>query len=108
MNKTTLKTYQELEKKGVYIHYIPEHYDDGSNLSFSIEFRHHNKQTGWFNDNHEFGDVYNTMIKSIKLAKWYLEDIDRIEMMGSGYNKDNYLDHVEQLFKYIDKLNNKH
>jgi len=99
----TLRTYEELEKEGVYIHYTPDHYDDRSNLIFSIEFKHQNKQTGWYNDNHEFGDVYNTKINSIKLAKWYLEDKKRIDMIDGGYHQLEYVDYVKQLSEYFDK-----
>lgn len=41
-DRITLDAYKELEENGVYIHYIPEHYTDGSNLNFSIEFKNQN------------------------------------------------------------------
>ena len=60
-----LKTYQLLETQGVFIHYSPEHYSDGSNLSFSIEFVKQKTQTYWYNDNHEFGNVSETILSSL-------------------------------------------
>ena len=38
MKPITLETYKELEDQGVFIEYIPEHYNDGSNYNFSIYF----------------------------------------------------------------------
>ena len=41
----TLETYKFLEENGVFIHYTPEHYGDGSNLNFSIQFTKQKTQT---------------------------------------------------------------
>ena len=57
MKPITLETYKELEENGVYIHYIPEHYNDGTNLNFSIEFRKYKTQTGWYNESYD-GGIY--------------------------------------------------
>ena len=46
----TLETYKELEEQGVFIEYIPEHYNDGSNFNFSIYFRNYKVSTGSYND----------------------------------------------------------
>ena len=35
-DRITLQTYRELEEYGVYIHYELDHYNDGTNLNFSI------------------------------------------------------------------------
>lgn len=60
----------ELEKKSVFIHYSYDHYKNGTNLNFSIEFRGWGPdfQTGWYGDNHEFGDIGRTLEKSIIIA----------------------------------------
>ena len=100
-----LSTYKSLEENGVYIHYVHEHYTDGTNLNFSIEFKNHNTQTGWYNDNHEFGDVYETMVKSVQLAQWYLEDPKRIELINSGWDMDEYRKYVEEMNHFIDSIN---
>lgn len=100
----TLETYKELEDKGVYIHYLPDHYDDGSNLNFSIEFRKQKTQTGWYNDNHEFGDVSNTMRYSMMIALWYLQDTNRIELINSGYQNPDYVKYKDELKDYINQL----
>jgi len=71
---------RELEKQGVFIHYSHEHYTNGSNCNFSIEFTRHpyphrpedHYQTGWYGDNHEFGDTADVLEASIKMAKWLL------------------------------------
>ena len=103
---TNLESYTLLEEKGVFIHYIPEHYKDGTNVNFSIEFildREKLKriQTGWYNDNHEFGNVYQTMIASVKLAFWYLEDPKRIQLINSGYNDMDYIKYVEERKEFL-------
>jgi len=103
--RITLETYKELEEKGVYIHYIPEHYTDGSNLNFSIEFKNQNTQTGWYNDNHEFGGVYETMYKSVHIAQWYLKDPKRIDLIDSGYNNPEYIKYKDELYELIRNMN---
>jgi hypothetical protein len=104
-DRITLDTYKTLEENGVYIHYIPEHYTDGSNLNFSIEFKNQNTQTGWYNDNHEFGGVYETMYKSVHIAQWYLKDPKRIELIDSGYNNPEYIKYKDELYKLINIMN---
>ena len=96
-----LDEYKKLEDLGVYFHYSPEHYSNGSNLNFSIEFKNYDTQTGWYNDNHEFGDVYSTMTKSIQLAYWYLEDPKRIEMIDSGYHNPEYMSYQNEIAEVI-------
>lgn len=76
--KYDLNSYTDLENKHVFIHYDIEHYDDGCNLCFSIEFRDYGQQTYWFNDNHEFGNIEQTIRSSIELAYWFLEKPERI------------------------------
>jgi hypothetical protein len=100
----TLNTYKTLEDNGVYIHYIPEHYMDGSNLNFSIEFTKYNTQTGWYNDDHEFGNVYDTKVKSIKLALWYLEDPKRIELIDGRIGDREYIDYLTELCDFLELI----
>ena len=104
MDDITLETYKVLEENGVYIHYSPEHYDDGSNLCFSIEFKNQKTQTGWYNDNHEFGDTYNTMVKSIRLALWYIDNPKNIELIHSGYHNPEYTKYLDELSEVINKI----
>lgn len=104
MINTILETYSLIEKYGVFIHYSPEHYEDGSNMLFSIEFTNQKVQTGWYNDNHEFGGVSRTIICSLKLALWYLEEPSRIEMIKSGYHNPEYYKYIEDLSKFIETL----
>jgi hypothetical protein len=99
-----LETYKLLEENGVYIHYIAEHYNDGSNLNFSIEFKNQKTQTGWYNDNHEFGDVYETIISSMKIAMWYLEDLTRVSLINSGYNNPDYIKYRDDRSQFIRKI----
>lgn len=100
----TLNTYKTLEDNGVYIHYVPEHYSDGSNLNFSIEFTKYNTQTGWYNDDHEFGDVYDTKVKSIKLALWYLEDPKRIELIDCSMKDPECMKYLNDLCDFLEPM----
>ena len=100
----TLNIYKTLEDNGVYIHYAPEHYKDGSNLSFSIEFTKYKTQTGWYNDDHEFGDVYDTKVKSIKLALWYLEDPKRIELIDGRIGDREYINYLTELCDFLELI----
>lgn len=102
--EVTLETYKTLEDNGVYIHYVTEHYKDGTNLCFSIEFRNHNTQTGWYNDNHEFGDVHETMTKSLKFALWYLQCEKRISLINSGYHNPEYITYVNDKGVFLEYL----
>jgi len=100
----TLNSYKTLEDNGVYIHYVPEHYNDGSNLNFSIEFTKYKTQTGWYNDDHEFGDVQDTKVKSIKLALWYLEDPKRIELIDGRIGDREYINYLNELCDFLDTM----
>jgi hypothetical protein len=104
-DRITLQTYRELEEYGVYIHYELDHYNDGTNLNFSIEFRNDKTQTGWYNDNHEFGDVYEVMYKSLHMAQWYLKDPKRIELINTGYNNPDYITYKNELAHFINDMN---
>ena len=99
-----LKSLKTLEANGVYIHYAPEHYTDGSNLNFSIEFTKYKTQTGWYNDDHEFGDVYDTTVKSLKLAQWYLEDPKRIELIDGSMKDPEYVKYVNDLCDFLETI----
>ncbi len=99
-----LSSLKTLEDNGVYIHYVPEHYKDGSNLNFSIEFTKYKTQTGWYNDDHEFGDVYDTTVKSLKLAQWYLEDPKRIELIDGSLKDPEYVNYVNDLCNFLEPM----
>lgn len=99
-----LDTYKKLEDNGVFIHYNYEHYNDGTNLCFSIEFKNHNTQTGWYNDNHEFGDVVTTIKKSLMMAEWYLQCEKRILLIDSGYHDPEYFTYVNDRGVFLEFL----
>jgi hypothetical protein len=99
-----LSSLKTLEDNGVYIHYVPEHYKDGSNLNFSIEFTKYKTQTGWYNDDHEFGDVYDTTVKSLKLAQWYLEDPKRIELIDCSMKDPECKKYLNDLCDFLEPM----
>jgi hypothetical protein len=103
-DELVLSSLKTLEDNGVYIHYVPEHYNNGSNLNFSIEFTKQKTQTGWYNDDHEFGDVYDTKVKSIKLALWYLEDPKRIELIDGRIGDREYIDYLTELCDFLELI----
>ena len=103
-DELVLSSLKTLEDNGVYIHYVPEHYNNGSNLNFSIEFTKYKTQTGWYNDDHEFGDVYDTKVKSIKLAQWYLEDPKRIELIDGRIGDREYINYLTELCDFLDTM----
>ena len=76
----------KLQLKNVFIHIEPEHYKNGSNACFSIEFRDYGEQTGWYGDNHEFGEFGDVMYAALELAEWYLEDDNRIKAINAPFN----------------------
>lgn len=95
--------YEYLEKNGVFIHYLYDHYKDGTNCNFSIEFRDKKTQTGWYGDNNEFGGVKNVMITSINFALWYLENPKYIDLINSGYHNPDYIKYQETKREFIKK-----
>jgi hypothetical protein len=103
-DELVLSSLKTLEDNGVYIHYVPEHYNNGSNLNFSIEFTKYKTQTGWYNDDHEFGDVYDTTVKSLKLAQWYLEDPKRIELIDGRIGDREYINYLTELCDFLDTM----
>lgn len=96
-----LDHFDTLEQNGVFIHYSYDHYKDGTNCNFSIEFTNQNTQTGWYGDNHEFGEVKDVMLFSIKLAFWYLDNPKYIDLIDSGYHESDYMDYVEKRREFI-------
>ena len=100
----TLETYKELEDNGVYIHYIPEHYIDGSNLCFQIEFTKQKVKTASYNDDHEFGDVVDTIIASLLLAQWYLDDPRRIELIDGSLRDPEYVHYVNEKSVFLESI----
>jgi hypothetical protein len=71
-----IKQIRDLEAKGVFIHLSHEHYSNGSNCNWSVEFTkfdNKNNQTSWFGDNHEFGDTIDCYTAAFKLATFLLE-----------------------------------
>lgn len=100
----SLDSFRDLESKNVFIHYSVEHHTDGCNLNFSIEFKDYTRaQTGWYNDNHEFGDVKQTMESSIRLAYWYLENPRRIELINSYYT-DEYREYNKECGLFLNNF----
>lgn len=91
------KEINRLESKNVFVHTGYEHYANGSNLLFSIEFRDHKKQTGWYNDNHEFGDGGDAIVAAIELSKWFLEDVDRITNIDTGFLNPKHKEKSEKV-----------
>jgi len=61
-------------------------------------------QTGWYNDDHEFGNVYDTKVKSIKLAQWYLEDPKRIELIDGSMKDPEYTKYVNDLCDFLETI----
>ncbi len=96
-----LDHFDTLEQNGVFIHYNYDHYTDGTNCNFSIEFTNQKTQTGWYGDNHEFGGVKDVMLFSIKLALWYLSNPKYIDLINSGYHESDYIDYVEKRSELI-------
>jgi hypothetical protein len=72
-----IKELRELEAKEVFIHLQHEHYKNGSNCNWAIEILDENRDrkyhTGWYGDNHEFGDTIDCYVAAIRFAKWLLE-----------------------------------
>lgn len=94
----------KLQKNNVFIYTEPEHYDNGSNMLFSIKFLDYpHAQTVWYNDNHEFGDAGTAMEAAIELAEWYLEDAERIKNINGMFN---HYTHIERNKKVSDIINN--
>ena len=72
---------RSLEAQGVFIHVGHDHYKDGSNCNWALQFMDvepGNKKrqiyhTSWYGDNHEFGDTVDCYLAAFRLAKFLLE-----------------------------------
>ncbi len=76
-----LEEIKKLKEQNVFIEFSNEHYPNGSNCNFSIRVIEDAKTkygTGWHGDNHEYGDVEEVMEAAVKMAKWFVEDKDRM------------------------------
>lgn len=93
-----------LEQAGIFIHLDYEHYDDGTNCLFQIEFRNKKIRTGQYGDNHEFGNTVETINAAIHLAKWYSTDESRIDLINSGYHNPDYIKYKQEHMKVISEL----
>lgn len=88
---------EALYKAGVLIHYRHETYKDGTNTNFSIEFLKmrypdgDSYQTGWYGDNHEFGDPHEVMRASLLFAKYLLEGDNLMWYFANPIDNDGYL-----------------
>ena len=102
--KYDLTSYSDLENKNVFIHYNIEHYSDGCNLCFSIEFKDYDQQTYWYNDNREFGNIEQTMRSSIELAFWFLEKPERINGFKLTRMSEKFEEFNNEMWDKLDTL----
>jgi hypothetical protein len=98
-----ISIYKKLEDNNIFIYYNYEHYQNGTNCLFQIEFKDKNFKTMTYGDNHEFGNVSETMLFSIDLAFWYLENIDYICVSKNGYSDKRYFKYKDELLDFINK-----
>jgi hypothetical protein len=103
-----INIYEEIKKlkeKNVYIFFDHDFYKGGSNCNFSIAFRDIEKQTGWFGDNHEFGDVEDVMVAAIKLANFLLSEPEYIKAFFSNLPVERDLREKEKkVYEFIAQL----
>jgi hypothetical protein len=74
-----LEEIKKLRKKNVHICFSHDLYEDGTNCNFSIIFGDIDHQTGWFGDDHEFGETEDVMLKAIETANYFLSNPDFIK-----------------------------
>ncbi len=100
-----IKQIRDFEAKGVFIHLNHEHYSNGSNCNWAIELLDENRQrkyhSGWYGDNHEFGDTIGCYEAAFRLAnfllegdnlKWYdLHNIETVTKEGHA----NWVKHID-------------
>jgi len=89
-----------LQSKNIFIHLGIDHYEDGSNVLFSIEFKDYSVQTGWYNDNHEFGDYGDVMESAIDIAYWFMEDEIRIKTIDGRFDDPIYREINKKVMSY--------
>ena len=101
-----LSTLEQLETQGVYINFDHEFYKDGSNLNFQIFFKRNEKLigTGLYNDCHEFGNSKEATIAAMKLALWYLDKPERIDLINSGFDNDKYIEYRKELHEFLETI----
>lgn len=75
-----LQQISDLESKGVFIDFSNEIYSDGTNCCWQIRFIKEDHVTMMYNDNHEFGNVAQSMQKAVDYAYFLLANKDVLEM----------------------------
>ena len=100
-----LEEIKKLEKEKIFIHYDYDYYKDGVNCNFSIQFKYiekDNNQTGWYGDNHEFGDIADVMKKSVDVAN-FMKSLDLELYFRNLTDKTDYFKQQE-LRKEVDNF----
>jgi len=93
---------RKLEKYNIFIHSAVEHYTDGTNLVFSVEFKDFDHRTYWYGDNYEFGDTTRAMRCAVKIA-WFMHD--NPETIGAEkYGKDAKPEAADKLSDFVSSL----
>ena len=110
----------DLRKKGVTIDFSNEWYTTGINCNWSVTFHNYlypekpgvktdafasrtrQWKTGWYGDNHEFGDVPQSMEAAVKFAYFMLENEEVLKMHFSP-NFWEYPNH-EELSKKLEEF----
>ena len=100
IEKMNIDIYKKLEDNNIFIYYRYEHYQNGTNCLFQIEFKDKDYITMTYGDNGEFGNVGETMLFSIDLAFWYME---HIEVSKNGYSDERYFNYKDELLEFINK-----
>ncbi len=109
----------DLRKKGVTIDFSNEWYTNGINCNWSVTFHNYlypekpgvktdafasrtrQWKTGWYGDNHEFGDVPQSMEAAVKFAYFMLENEEVLKMYFSN-NQWKYPNYKELGKKFDD------
>lgn len=87
---------------GITIKYFIQHYKDGSNLNFAFHWKELDEEfhTGWYGDNHEWGDPERV----VGVTKRMAEELSKVpEFIISDYFDGRNIPGTEKGLKMLEK-----
>lgn len=114
----------DLRSKGVTIDFSNEWYTTGINCNWSVTFHNYlypakpgdktdafssrtrQWKTGWYGDNHEYGEVAESMKAAVKFAYFMLENEEVLKMYFSNFKWDypNYQELEKKLQDFFNTI----
>jgi len=98
------KEIKKLREQNVFITFIPEYYDDGVNYNFQIRFFEDKFTTMSYGDNHEYGEVEDVIVASIKFANFMLSKPEYLKYYFFRFDDSKSREENTKEYLYSNKI----